>query len=180
MPEDNEALLYKHLNRTNKWAMINQSVECERHREEQGERIRNLQQSLIDKGIISKDASKVELDDCVLEAEWSGVLDMKEKTTEPSKIMTKPSIGWTCQPLECHIESDLPVPLAKEKEFVKEIELVEKCAVDIIHHHDDPISPEAHVHVICKGVHPSDLGIHVNRLVKKVLKYRDHIPPFLE
>lgn len=174
MPEEHSSEVYKLLNRQHTWYMRDQAIDCERYREEQSQRIKNLRDDLSKKGIIDPAWSKLYVDDCILEAEWSGTLDFRDKATDPTKILTKPSLGWTCQPLECHIEGDLPVPQDKEKEFVKEVEQVEHCAVDIVHHHEDPISPEAHVHVICKGVHPSDLGMHINRLSKKVLKYRGY------
>jgi len=175
MPSDElNPLVYKLLNRTLAFHMNDQAVDCERHREEQGQRIKNLKDTLIQKGVVDPQWSKLYIDDCVLEAEWSGVLDFRDTFTDPRKTMTKPSLAWTCQPLECHIEGDLPVPLEKEHEAVKEINQVEHCCVDIVHHHEDPIEPEAHIHVVCKGVHPSDLGVQVNSLVKKVLKFRGH------
>jgi len=150
-----------------------QITDCHRHRGDQTRIIDNLRNSLVEKGIIDPTWSKHYKDECLLQAEWSGVYDFLDKSA-PEKRMTKPSIAWTCQPLECHIEGDLPVPLEKEHEAVTEINKVEHCCVDIVHHHEDPIGPEAHIHVVCKGVHPSDLGIQVNTLVKKVLKFRGH------
>lgn len=150
-----------------------QITDCLRNRSEQTNRIDNLRKSLVTQGVIDDEPARLYKDECLLQAEWSGVLDFSDKLP-PEKRITKPSIGWTCQPLECHIDGDLPVPTEKEKEAVKEINRVANCCVDIVHHHEDPIGPEAHLHVVCKGVHPSDLGTHVNRLVKEVLKFRGH------
>ena len=168
-----------------------QLSDCQRHRGDQTRIIDNLRKNLVTEGIIDDEPAHLYKDECLLQAEWSGVLDFSDKLP-PEKRITKPSIGWTCQPLECHIEGDLPVPMDKEKEAVKEINMVEKCCVDIVHHHEDPIiqfkvvkggflerareipSQESHLHVVCKGIHPSDLGSHINRLVKKVLRFRGH------
>jgi len=150
-----------------------QLSDCQRHRGDQTRIIDKLRKNLVTEGIIDDEPAHLYKDECLLQAEWSGVLDFSDKLP-PEKRITKPSIGWTCQPLECHIEGDLPVPMDKEKEAVKEINMVEKCCVDIVHHHEDPIGPESHIHVVCKGVHPSDLGSHINRLVKKVLRFRGH------
>lgn len=126
--------------------------------------------------IIITESSPLDIsEECRLEPVWNGVLDLKDTGTDPSKLMTKPSIGWTCQPLECHIEADLPVPYAKRAEFKKEFEYFDiKCAISEVHIHEDVVAPEAHMHVICKGLPPSDLGITVSRLARKVMRYRGH------
>lgn len=150
-----------------------QITDCQRQRSEQTTRIDTLRKSLVSQGIIDDEPARLYKDECLLQAGWSGVLDFSDKLS-PEKRITKPSISWTCQPLECHIDSDLPVPMEKEKEAVREITMIPQCCVDIVHHHEDPIGPEAHLHVVCKGVHPSDLGTHINRLVREVLKFRGH------
>lgn len=146
---------------------------CHINRAEQTQAIDKFRKALVEQNILIDQPSYLYKTECLLEPEWSGTFDFLDEGSE-RKAFTKPSIGWTCQPLECHIEGDLPVPAEKENEAVKEINKVEKCCVDIVHHHEDPIGPESHIHVVCKGVHPSDLGTHVNRLVKKVLKFRGH------
>jgi len=172
MSAEHSDLVYKLLNRVHAVYMNDQAYDCERRREEQTERIRNFTRSLMDKGMIAKSA--VDADDCILEAEWSGVVDVRDVATDPTKLMTKPSLGWTCQPLECHIEGDLPVPLKEKDKAVEDFNKLPKCCVDIVHIHEDPIGPEAHVHVVCKGVHPDDLGLHVDSLLKFVLRRRGY------
>jgi len=166
--------VYRLLNRVLAPYLNDQAKDCERRRQEQTERINNFKRSLVDKGIIDWAASKVYADDCILEAEWSGVVDIRDVATDPAKLMTKPSLGWTCQPTECHIEGDLPVPLKEKDKAVEDFNKLPKCCVDIVHIHEDPIGPEAHVHVVCKGVHPDDLGLHVDSLLKFVLRRRGY------
>ena len=172
MSEEYSANVYKLLNRVYAHYMNDQAVDCERRREEQTNRIMNFRRSLVDQGIIDWAASKVYADDCILQAEWSGVVDIRDKATDPAKVMTKPSLGWTCQPLECHIEGDLPVPLKEKDKAVEDLNKLDKCCVDIVHIHEDPIGPEAHVHVVCKGVHPDDLGLKIDSLIRFVLRRR--------
>ena len=174
MSEEYSEQVYKLLNRVHALYMHDQAVDCERRREEQTNRIRNFTRSLIDKGVISEARSTVHTDDCILEAEWSGVVDVRDVAADPAKLMTKPSLGWTCQPLECHIEGDLPVPLKEKDKAVEDLNKLDKCCVDIVHIHEDPIGPEAHVHVICKGVHPDDLGLKIDSLLKFVLRRRGY------
>jgi len=164
--------VYRLLNRVLTPYLNDQARDCERRRLEQTERINNFKKSLVADGIIWPETSKLYADDCIFQAGWSGVVDIRDTATKPEKIMTKPSLGWTCQPTECHIEGDLPVPLKEKNAMVESINKLEKCCVDITHIHEDPIAPEAHVHVVCKGVHPDDIGLHVNSLIKFVLRHR--------
>ena len=152
--------------------MIN---DCQRVSAEQTQRIQNFREDLIQKGILVGRGGGTYLhkDDCLLQPEWSGVYDISDRR-KMEETMTKASIGWTCQPLECHVEADLPVHPSQEKSIIDFVNKVEKCCVDIVHTHEDPIRPEKHVHVVCKGIHPNDLGWEVNRLLKILLQHRGH------
>lgn len=166
---------------------------CHVNSSEQTQVIDKFRKALVADKIIADEPSYLNKNDCVLEPEWNGTYDFLDKGFE-EKTFTKPSIGWTCQPTECHIESDLPVPATSQKAIVKDIKKIGKCCITEVHEHGEihtrektpegyklSFAAEKHFHVVCKGVHPTDLGWTVNQLVKAVLKNRGHkIDPITE
>ena len=159
---------------------------CHINNSEQTRMIDSLRKKLVAEEIILDQPSYLYRNECLLEPEWSGSFDFLDKESE-DKALTKPSIGWTCQPIECHIEADLPVPEAAEESMKKDLQGIGKCCITEIHKHAEihtrektsegyklAFAPEKHIHVICKGVHPNDLAHTVNQLVVRVLKNRGH------
>lgn len=168
-------------------------IDCNMNSSEQTQVIDKFRKALVSEKIIVDEPAYLYKNECLLEPEWSGTFDFRDKESE-GKAFTKPSVGWTCQPLECHIEADLPVPETAEKATKKDLEKIGSCCIAEIHEHGEihtrektnegyklAFAPEKHIHVICKGVHPRDLGYTVNQLVKTVLKNRGHkIDPITE
>ena len=175
MSENLSAVVQRQMSRTGKENLEYKADKCEKRRELESKRIEELRRFLVKKDIVNPELSRLDINRCHLEPLWNGVIDLKDKTTDPNKMMTKPSIAWTCEQYECHLEADLPVPWAKRHDFKKEFEFFDiKCAVTETHIHEDAIAPEAHIHVICKGVVPSDLASTISRLTKKVMTYRGY------
>ena len=175
MSDEISEVIHRQISRTGKEALEYSADKCEKRRELENKRIEELQRFLVKKEIINPELSRLDVGRCHLEPIWNGVMDLKSTLTDPAKMLTKPSIAWTCEQYECHLEADLPVPWAKRHEFKKEFEFFDKkCAVTETHIHEDAIAPEAHIHVICKGVIPSDLTSTISRLTKKVMTYRGH------
>jgi len=163
------------LERTSKPILNFYSNECEKTRRSENIRIENLKRFLERKNIIDSSRSNLDISECHLDSVWSGVLDLKSTTTDPSKIMTKPSIGWDCNLSGCNIEADLPVPLDKKDEFKEELNNFDRqCAVSDIHIHTEAGPHEAHIHLICKSIPTSHLGEVISRLSRKTMKYRGH------
>ncbi len=159
---------------------------CNINNSEQVQAIDKFRKALVANKIIDDQPSYLYINKCMLEPEWSGTYDFLDKGFE-EKTFTKPSIGWTCGPTECHIESDLPIPETAKKTMIKDVGKVAHCCISEIHEHEEihtrvktkdgyklAFAPEKHFHVVCKGVHPTDLGYTVNQLVKAVLKNRGH------
>ena len=168
-------VIHRQLTRTGMENLEYSADKCEKRRELESKRIEELKRFLVKKNIIDPETSKLEIRRCQLEPLWNGVIDLKSTTTDPAKMLTKPSIAWTCEQYECHLEADLPVPWAKRHDFKKEFAFFDtKCAVTETHIHEDAIAPEAHIHVICKGITPSNLASTISRLTKKVMTYRGH------
>jgi len=165
---------------------------CHINRSEQTQVIDKFRKALVAEKIIVDQPSYLYKTECLLEPEWNGTFDFLDKESDDKATFTKPSIGWTCQPIECHVEADLPVPETAEESLKKDLEGIGKCCITEIHEHGEvhtrektsegyelAFAPEKHLHVICKGVHPNDLGHTVNQLVRAVLKNRGHKMPAL-
>lgn len=159
---------------------------CQINRSEQTQAIDKFRKALVAHKIINNEPSALSKSECLLKPEWNGNYDFLDEGDEQNAL-TKPSIGWTCQSSECHIESDLPVPKTNEVAMVKDIKELPKCCITEIHEHEEThtrkktakgyklvFTPERHIHVVCKGVHPSKLGWTVNKLANAVLKNRGH------
>jgi len=165
---------------------------CHINRAEQTQLIDKFRKALVAEKIIIDQPSYLYKNECLLEPEWNGTFDFLDKESDEKATFTKPSIGWTCQPIECHIEADLPVPETAEYSLKKDLENIGNCCITEIHEHGEihtrektpegyklAFAPEKHLHVICKGVHPNDLGHTVNQLTRAVLKNRGHKMPTL-
>lgn len=176
MPDEEfNSTVQTQLERTSKTYLNFWSKECERTRRTESIRLENLKRFLERKNIIDSSRSNLDVNECSLDSVWSGVIDLKSTTTDPQKIMTKPSIGWVCNPSGCNIDADLPVPLDKKDEFKDELSNFDhQCAVSEVHIHKEAGPHEAHVHLICKSIPTSHLGEVVSRLSRKTLKYRGH------
>lgn len=174
--EELATVIQRQLHRSEALNLANNADSCEKTRESETIALIALKDFLVRKGVVDPEKSILDATRCQLVPMWRGVLDLKDTTTDPSKIMTKPSIGWSCEPYECSIEADLPVPYAKRHEFKKELEYFDAnhCAPTEIHIHEDPIAPEAHVHLVCKGIVSHELGRTVSRLARKTMRYRGH------
>jgi hypothetical protein len=168
-------VLQRQLNRTDRFSLVSKATDCENRRRLEYQRLINLQNFLSEQGVILPEKSVLDVGRCQLDPVWRGVIDLKDKTANPSMMMTKPSISWTCEPFTCSLEADLPVPYAKRHEFKKELEFFDSaCAPGEVHIHEDAVAPEAHVHLVCKGIVPSNLGATVSRLARKTMRYRGH------
>lgn len=174
--EELATVIQRQLHRTDKLNLIDKANSCEKTRELETASLTSLKDFLARKGIVDPEKSSLDISRCQLDPVWRGVLDLKDTTTEQANIMTKPSIAWSCEPYECHIEADLPVPYAKRHEFKKELEYFDSqhCAPTETHIHEDPVAPEAHVHLVCKGINPHEMGRTISRLARKTMRYRGH------
>jgi len=159
---------------------------CHMNSSEQTKVIDELRKALVAEKIIINQPSYLLTEKCMLEPTWAGSYDFTD-TEDENKSMSKPSIGWTCQPTECHIETDLPVPANKLKSMINDVKKINHCCVSEVHTHTElhtehiDFPAEKHTHIVCKGVHPTELGFTVNQLVKAVLKNRGHkIDPITE
>jgi hypothetical protein len=72
------------------------------------------------------------------------------------------------------VEADLPVAPEKEIALKNALKSLEGCCVHITHTHEEGGVTEKHVHVICKGQHPSGIYATVTNLARLLLEQRGH------